>query len=190
MTTARRQDEGEILVRGPGVMLGYLDDPDGTAAAIDADGWLATGDVGCARSTSGNLEIRDRLKDMVIVGGFNAYPAEIERVLGEHAGVRQAAVVGVPDDRLGEVPVALRRSAHRHDPPTDAELLDYVHERLATYKVPRAVYFVDELPMNAIPKVDKVVLANVARELITPSPSRVITRRELVGEPLAHREVA
>jgi acyl-CoA synthetase (AMP-forming)/AMP-acid ligase II len=160
-------DEGEILVRGPGVMRGYLDDPAATAEVIDADGWLATGDVG-ALDPDGNLEIRDRLKDMVIVGGFNAYPAEIERVLGEHAGVLQAAVVGVPDERLGEVPVAFVVRA-RQDPPTDAELLEHVRERLATYKVPRAVYFLNELPMNAIPKVDKVTLANVARELATPS---------------------
>jgi len=160
-------DEGEILVRGAGVMRGYLDDPDATAEVIDGDGWLATGDVG-ALDTGGHLEIRDRLKDMVIVGGFNAYPAEIERVLGEHDGVLQAAVVGVPDERLGEVPVAFVVRA-RHDPPTDAELIEHVHDRLATYKVPRAVFFLNELPMNAIPKVDKVTLANVARELFTPS---------------------
>jgi acyl-CoA synthetase (AMP-forming)/AMP-acid ligase II len=161
------EDEGEILVRGPGVMVGYLDDPEGTAAVIDAQGWLHTGDAG-ALVTGGNLEIRDRVKDMVIVGGFNAYPAEIERVLGEHAGVRHAAVVGVPDERLGEVPVAfVVRTADR--PPTDTELIAFVDERLATYKVPRAVYFLNELPMNAIPKVDKVVLANLARDLITPS---------------------
>src|SRR5262245_16334763 len=163
-------DEGEILVRGPGVMLGYLDDDDATAEAVDADGWLATGDIG-AFDADGNLEIRDRLKDMVIVGGFNAYPAEIERVLGQHAGVLQAAVVGVPDPRLGEVPVAFVVRA-RNDPPTDAELIGHVRERLATYKVPRAVYFLNELPMNAIPKVDKVILANVARELLTTSRAR------------------
>ena len=160
-------DEGEILVRGPGVMRGYLDDPDATAAVIDGDGWLATGDVG-ALDADGNLEIRDRLKDLVIVCGFNAYPAEIERVLGEHAGVLQSAVVGVPDERLGEVPVAFVVRARRH-PPTDEQLIEYVRARLATYKVPRAVFFVNELPMNDIPKVDKVVLASVARDLITSS---------------------
>jgi acyl-CoA synthetase (AMP-forming)/AMP-acid ligase II len=160
-------DEGEILVRGPGVMRGYLDDPAATAAVIDGDGWLATGDVG-ALDADGNLEIRDRLKDLVIVGGFNAYPAEIERVLTQHDGVLDAAVVGVPDERLGEVPVAFVVRA-RHDPPTDEQLIEYTRARLATYKVPRAVYFLDALPMNAIPKVDKVTLAKVARELITPS---------------------
>ena len=92
-------------MRGAGVMLGYLDDPEGTADVIDADGWLATGDVGFL-DADGNLAICDRIKDMVIVGGFNAYPAEIERILGEHDAVGEAAVVGVPDDRLGEVPVA------------------------------------------------------------------------------------
>jgi acyl-CoA synthetase (AMP-forming)/AMP-acid ligase II len=160
-------DEGEILVRGPGVMRGYLDDDGATADAIDHDGWLATGDVG-ALDADGNLEIRDRLKDMVIVGGFNAYPAEIERILGEHDGVLQVAVVGVPDERLGEVPIAFVVRAARQ-PPTEDQLLDFTRERLATYKVPRAIFFLNELPMNAIPKVDKVMLGNVARELVTRS---------------------
>jgi len=160
-------DEGEILVRGPGVMRGYLDDAAATAEATDADGWLATGDVG-AFDADGNLEIRDRIKDMVIVGGFNAYPAEIERVLAGHDGVLEVAVVGVPDERLGEVPVAFVVRA-RHDPPTDGELIEHVRERLATYKVPRAIFFLNELPMNAIPKVDKVILGKVALELITTS---------------------
>jgi len=160
-------EEGEILVRGPGVMRGYLEDDAATAEAIDDDGWLATGDVG-ALDPDGNLEIRDRLKDLVIVGGFNAYPAEIERILGEHDGVLQAAVVGVPDDRLGEVPVAFVVRARRN-PATEEQLIEFTRERLATYKVPRAVFFLNELPMNAIPKVDKVVLANVARELFTSS---------------------
>jgi HIP---CoA ligase len=155
-------DEGEIEVRGAGVMLGYLDDPDGTADAIDADGWLATGDVGFL-DADGNLAICDRIKDMVIVGGFNAYPAEIERVLSEHDSVADAAVVGVPDDRLGEVPVAfvVRSGA------VDAEgLIAWVNERLASYKVPRAVWFLGKLPLNSVPKVDKVALANVAREML------------------------
>jgi acyl-CoA synthetase (AMP-forming)/AMP-acid ligase II len=169
-------DEGEILVRGPGVMRGYLDDPAATAEAVDADGWLATGDVG-ALDADGNLEIRDRLKDLVIVGGFNAYPAEIERVLAEHEGVLQAAVVGVPDERLGEVPVAFVVRARR-DPPTDAQLIEHVRGRLATYKVPRAVFFVDELPVNAIPKVDKVALANAARDLMNPMKPNPTTPME------------
>ena len=91
-----------MLLRGPNVMLGYLDDPEATAAAIDADGWLHTGDIG-AVDAAGNLRITDRLKDMYICGGFNVYPAEVEQVLARLDGVADAAVIGVPDERLGEV---------------------------------------------------------------------------------------
>ena len=93
---------GEVLLRGPNVMLGYLDDPEATAKTIDADGWLHTGDVGRV-DEAGNLKITDRLKDMYICGGFNVYPAEIEQVLARLDGVAEAAVIGVPDERLGEV---------------------------------------------------------------------------------------
>ena len=93
---------GEVLLRGPNVMLGYLDDPEATAAAIDADGWLHTGDVGTV-DDAGNLRITDRLKDMYICGGFNVYPAEVEQVLARLDGVADSAVIGVPDERLGEV---------------------------------------------------------------------------------------
>lgn len=95
-------ESGEVLLRGPNVMLGYLDDPAATAAAIDADGWLHTGDIGVL-DAAGNLRITDRLKDMYICGGFNVYPAEIEQVLARLDGVADAAVIGVPDERLGEV---------------------------------------------------------------------------------------
>ena len=98
----RRDGTGEVLLRGPNVMLGYLDDPEATAAAIDADGWLHTGDVGTL-DDAGNLRITDRLKDMYICGGFNVYPAEIEQVLARLDGVADVAVIGVPDERLGEV---------------------------------------------------------------------------------------
>jgi acyl-CoA synthetase (AMP-forming)/AMP-acid ligase II len=173
-------NDGEIQVRGPGVMRGYLDDPRATAEVIDPQGWLATGDVG-GLDADGNLAIRDRIKDMVIVGGFNAYPAEIERVLCEHPAVARAAVVGVPDDRLGEVPVAfVVPSAADRDPASthasiaadasslaDADtLISWVRERLASYKVPRAIWFVDDLPLTAVPKVDKVALAASARDLL------------------------
>ena len=164
-------DEGEIEVRGAGVMLGYLDDPDGTADAIDADGWLATGDVGFL-DADGNLAICDRIKDMVIVGGFNAYPAEIERVLSEHDAVADAAVVGVPDDRLGEVPVAFVVRSGAVDADT---LIAWANERLASYKVPRAVWFLSKLPLNSVPKVDKVALVNVAREMLNRAVSISIT---------------
>ena len=98
----RRRGTGEVLLRGPNVMLGYLDDPEATAAAIDADGWLHTGDIGSV-DDAGNLKITDRLKDMYICGGFNVYPAEIEQVLARLDGVAESAVIGVPDERLGEV---------------------------------------------------------------------------------------
>ena len=91
-----------MLLRGPNVMLGYLDDPEATAEAIDADGWLHTGDVGTL-DEHGNLQITDRLKDMYICGGFNVYPAEVEQVLARLDGVAESAVIGVPDERLGEV---------------------------------------------------------------------------------------
>ena len=167
--------EGEIRVRGAGVMQGYLDDPAASAAAIDGDGWLATGDIGVVDADA-NLAIRDRLHDMVIVGGFNVYPAEIERVLGEHPVVAQAAVVGRPDAALGEVPVAfvVARRPGVPDPDLDPDadpdaaadaLIGFVRERLASYKVPREIWFVDTLPLTAVPKVDKVALAARARDL-------------------------
>ena len=98
-------DPGEVVVRGYNLMAGYIGDPDASAAAIDADGWLHTGDIGVFDG-DGNLKITDRLKDMFIVGGFNAYPAEIENMMTEHPAVGQAAVVGVPDRRMGEVATA------------------------------------------------------------------------------------
>ncbi len=98
----RIDETGEVLLRGPNVMLGYLDDPEATAAAIDSGGWLHTGDIGVV-DDAGNLRITDRLKDMYICGGFNVYPAEIEQVLARIDGIADAAVIGVPDDRLGEV---------------------------------------------------------------------------------------
>ena len=98
-------EQGEVVIRGFNLMKGYYDDPDATAEAIDADGWLHTGDV-AYQDDGGNLVITDRLKDMFIVGGFNAYPAEIENIMSGHAAVASVAVVGVPDARLGEVGMA------------------------------------------------------------------------------------
>ncbi len=155
---------GEIEVRGVGVMQGYLDDPAATAAVLRPDGWLATGDVG-ALDADGNLSILDRLHDMVIVSGFNVYPAEIERVLTAHPAVAQVAVVGVPDAERGEIPVAFVVAADPHaDIDTDPEaLLAFAREQLASYKLPRHVWFVDALPLTPVPKVDKVALAADAR---------------------------
>ncbi len=146
-------DGGELLVRGDIVMLGYLDDPEATAAAIDADGWLHTGDVGVL-DDAGNLRITDRIKDMYISGGFNVYPAEIEQALARHAGVADVAVIGVPDERMGEVGRAF--VVRRPGADVDAEgVVAFARERLANYKVPRLVEFVDVLPRNASGKVLK-----------------------------------
>ena len=145
--------EGEVLLRGDNVMLGYLDDPEATADAIDPDGWLHTGDVG-RLDEDGYLKITDRLKDVYIVGGFNVYPAEVEQVLARLDGVVESAVVGVPDDRLGEVGHAfvVRRSGSGLD---EDAVLSYAKERLANFKVPRGVTFIDDLPRNPSGKVLK-----------------------------------
>ncbi|CAO5192216.1 3-((3aS,4S,7aS)-7a-methyl-1, 5-dioxo-octahydro-1H-inden-4-yl)propanoyl:CoA ligase [Frankia sp. AiPs1] len=144
-------DDGEVLVRGYSVMQGYLDDPVATAEAIDADGWLRTGDTGTL-DERGRLRIVGRKKDMFIVGGFNAYPAEIEGVLLEHPAIAQAAVIGVPDDRLGEVG---RAFVVARAPLSASELTAWSKQRLAGYKVPRSVVFLEALPLNASGKVMK-----------------------------------
>jgi HIP---CoA ligase len=147
--------EDEVLLRGPNVMLGYLDDPEATKQAIDADGWLHTGDVGRV-DERGNLMITDRLKDMYIAGGFNVYPAEVEQALARHPGVADSAVVGVPDERLGEVG---RAFVVRRDPGLSTEdIIAHCKGLLANYKVPRHVEFIDELPRNASGKVVKFQL--------------------------------
>jgi acyl-CoA synthetase (AMP-forming)/AMP-acid ligase II len=144
-------EDGEVLVRGYGVMQGYLDDPTATAQAIDGDGWLHTGDLG-EFTESGRLRIVGRKKDMFIVGGFNAYPAEIEGFLLSHPAVAQAAVIGVPDERLGQVGKAF---VVRSGDLEDRELIDWCRDRMAGFKVPRAVQFLDSLPLNATGKVMK-----------------------------------
>ncbi|HWB66762.1 MAG TPA: FadD3 family acyl-CoA ligase [Mycobacteriales bacterium] len=158
-----RGEEGEIVVRGYTVMRGYLDEPEETAATIDADGWLHTGDIG-TMNAEGLLHITDRLKDMFIVGGFNVYPAEVEQILSNHEAVAQVAVVGVPDERMGEVGAAFvvpRNGATV----TPDDLVAYSREHMANYKVPRQVHVVDELPLNASGK----VLKNVLRDRLLPT---------------------
>lgn len=147
----RIADDGEVLVRGYNVMAGYLDDPAATALAIDGDGWLHTGDLG-KLDAAGRLTIGGRKKDMFIVGGFNAYPAEIEGFLLEHPAVAQAAVIGVPDDRLGQVGKAFVVAKTAVSEP---ELIGWCRDRMAGFKVPRAVEFLDALPLNATGKVMK-----------------------------------
>ena len=147
----RIADDGEVLVRGFCVMKGYLDDPAATAEAIDEDGWLHTGDLG-SLDDRGRLRIAGRKKDMFIVGGFNAYPAEIEGFLLKHPAVGQVAVIGVPDERLGQVGKAF---VVRSGPVTAEDLIAWSRERMAGFKVPRFVEFLAELPLNATGKVMK-----------------------------------
>jgi HIP---CoA ligase len=149
-------ESGEVLVRGYNVMRGYFDDPVATAAAIDADGWLHTGDVGVLDG-DGLLRITDRIKDMFVVGGFNVYPAEVEQLIARHPAVSEATAIGVSDDRLGEVCRAyvIPRPGTEVDP---AEIIEFCRKRLANFKVPRDVVIVSELPRNAAGKVLKYVL--------------------------------
>ena len=150
----RVADDGEVIVRGYSVMQGYLDDPAATAEAIDADGWLHTGDLG-SFTAAGRLRIVGRKKDMFIVGGFNAYPAEIEGFLLEHPVVAQAAVIGVPDERLGQVGKVFIVVKDGNDGVTSEDLISWSRQRMAGFKVPRYVEFLDELPLNATGKVMK-----------------------------------
>jgi acyl-CoA synthetase (AMP-forming)/AMP-acid ligase II len=147
---------GEILVRGYNVMDGYFNDPEQTAETLTEDGWLRTGDVG-VMDVDGYVTITDRKKDMFIVGGFNAYPAEIERLLLAHPDVAQAAVVGVPDERMGEVGFAFVIPTHGTTP-DPAQIVAWSREQMANFKAPRHVTVVDELPLNASGKVLKYEL--------------------------------
>jgi len=151
-----RGELGVVAIRGFNVMAGYLDDPEATAAAVNADGWLHTGDLGLM-DARGYLKVTRRLKDMYIVGGFNAYPAEIEDLLLGHEDIARAAVVGVPDDRLGEVGVAFvvpRPGAAL----TEREVIAWSRDRMSNYKVPRHVEVRDTLPANDVGKVMKDAL--------------------------------
>ena len=152
--------EGEIWCRGYNVMQGYLNNPEETSAAITGDGWLKTGDVGVMDS-DGYVRITDRIKDMFIVGGFNCYPAEIENSLCNIPGVARAAVIGVPDERMGEVAkayVILTADAELDE----AAVIEWSRANMANYKVPRSVVFLDDLPINAGGKVLKGALRALA----------------------------
>ena len=158
-------EPGEIWVRGYNVMLGYIGDPDATAAAIDEDGWLHTGDIGVL-DAHGNLKITDRLKDMFITGGFNVYPAEVEAILGRHPHLAQVAVVGVPDERMGEVCAAF--VVPRAGATVDADAVTaWSREHMANYKVPRTVRVVESLPVNASNKVLKYALREQLRRSVS-----------------------
>jgi acyl-CoA synthetase (AMP-forming)/AMP-acid ligase II len=153
-------EPGEVVVRGYNVMKGYYEDAEATALTIDSDGWLHTGDIGVMDSV-GNVRITDRLKDMYVVGGFNAYPAEVEQVIARHVGVAECAVVGVPDERLGEVGLAfvVARPGVTLDPD---EVVAWCRERMANFKAPRSVTVVESLPRNASGKVLKFELRAAA----------------------------
>tara|TARA_B100001179_G_scaffold233186_1_gene230041 strand:- start:1038 stop:2585 length:1548 start_codon:yes stop_codon:yes gene_type:complete len=149
-------EPGEVYVRGYNVMLGYLEDEKQTKEAINPEGWLKTGDIG-VMNPSGYLKITDRIKDMFIVGGFNTYPAEVENILAKHKDIISTAVIGVPDDRLGEVGkafVVLKENAKI----LEEDLVNWCKEHMANYKVPREVVFVKQLPLNASGKVMKYKL--------------------------------
>jgi acyl-CoA synthetase (AMP-forming)/AMP-acid ligase II len=145
---------GEILVKGFNVMLGYFADEEATAAAIDGEGWLRTGDIGFV-DDGGNLHITDRKKDMFIVGGFNAFPAEIEGIMLTHPSVAQVAVLGVPDERLGEVGQAFVVRRAGDEEVDEASLVAWCRDHMANYKVPRHIVFVAELPLTASGKVQR-----------------------------------
>jgi fatty-acyl-CoA synthase len=148
---------GEICSRGYNVMLGYFEMPEASAETVDGEGWLHTGDLGTMDSR-GYLRIEGRLKDMVIRGGENLYPREIEELLFTHPAVADVAVLGVPDDRWGEELAAVVRRAPGHESVGEVELRAFVRERLAPQKAPRRWAFVDEFPLTASGKVQKFVL--------------------------------
>ncbi|MFH0900562.1 MAG: AMP-binding protein, partial [Pseudomonadota bacterium] len=150
---------GEVCVRGPNVMLGYWHRPEETAKAI-RDGWFYSGDIGFL-DEAGYLTLVDRKKDMIISGGENVYPAEIEKVLQEHPGVAEVAVVGRPDAKWGEVPVAfvVPRKSYQL---TAEELLKFCQDRIGRYKQPKDFFFKQALPRNAAGKVLKPALKREA----------------------------
>jgi acyl-CoA synthetase (AMP-forming)/AMP-acid ligase II len=159
-----RGEPGEVVVHGYTVISGYYGNPEATAEAIDGDGWLHTGDIG-VMDEDGNLRITDRTKDMYMVGGFNAYPAEVESMLARHPGIRQVAVVGVPHERLGEVGCAFVVAGHEVDTTLLPEqIIAWARDEMANYKVPRKVRIVDALPLNASGKVLKTELRELARD--------------------------
>ena len=148
-------EPGELLIRGPHVTPGYWNNPAATAEAI-RDGWLHTGDL-AIRDDEGYYTIVGRLKDMIISGGENIYPAEVESVMYRHPAIKEAALIGVPDDKWGEVGRAV--VVKEHDL-TEDELIDFLRGFLARYKVPKSVVFVDALPKTGAGKIDKKVCCN------------------------------
>ena len=148
---------GEIEVRGPHIFAGYLNRPDATAEVMTPDGWFKTGDLGWV-SDDGYFTITGRARELIISGGYNVYPREIEDTLAEHPAVAEVAVVGAPDADLGEQVVALI-VPQPGPPPSPEELIAFCRQRLASFKKPRRIIFVESLPRNALGKVQKHLLA-------------------------------
>jgi acyl-CoA synthetase (AMP-forming)/AMP-acid ligase II len=153
-------DDGELLVRGDCVMTGYRNSPEKTAEALDADGWLHTGDIGSI-DEDGFLTIVDRKKDMIVSGGENVASSEVERVLYEHEAVLEAAVVAMPDARWGEVPRAFVVRKPGHDGLTAEELIAHCRARLAGFKTPKEIAFLGALPRTPSGKVLKRQLREI-----------------------------
>ncbi len=153
---------GDVQVRGANVCKGYWCQPEKTAAAFTPDGWLRTGDLGL-REPDGYFTLKGRSKDLVISGGFNIYPPEVELVLMEHPAVKDCAVVGCPDDEWGErvTAVVIPHSGHDISPQM---IIDHCTDKLIKYKVPRTVIFVDEFPANALGKIQKARLRQMLCE--------------------------
>ncbi|MGF0177163.1 class I adenylate-forming enzyme family protein [Streptomyces sp. Marseille-Q5077] len=158
---------GEVHIKGPTVMRGYWNRPADTAAALSSDGWLRTGDLG-ETDTDGDLRIVDRLKDLIIRGGYNVYPGEVEEVLYEHPDIVEAAVIGVPDEHYGEEVAALI-AARPGSELGAAEVSSWARERLSAYKIPRIVRFVDALPKGPTGKIHKRSIDRTALARDTPS---------------------
>ncbi len=165
-------EAGEILLRGGSIMSHYLDDPEATAATLSEDGWLSTGDLGIV-DEKGCLRIVGRAKDMFIVGGFNAYPAEIENLLLRHPDIEQVAVIGIPDVRLGEVGMAFVVLRPGSDA-TPAAIIEWSREQMANYKAPRRVEVIDALPLNATGKVVKDELREARRRPAVGMTARLL----------------
>jgi len=149
-STVANGQRGEICVRGAQIMQGYWQRPDATAEAIDDAGWFRTGDVG-VMADDGFVSIVDRLKDMVLVSGFNVYPNEIEDVVYSHPDIVECAVVGVPDNKTGE---SVKLFVVSSNPDlSEKDLIDFCREQLTAYKVPRVVHFSDDLPKSPVGKI-------------------------------------
>ena len=176
---------GELWTRSAQNMLGYWNNPDATAATVTADGWLKTGDAGYV-DDDGYLYLHDRVKDMIVSGGENVYPAEVENVLMTHPGVADVAVIGVPDEKWGEAVKAVVVPA-AGTAPTEAELIAFARERLAGFKLPKSVDFAEALPRNPSGKLLKRALREPYWAGVEP-PNRLSARdRHSPMEILASR---